>query len=188
MPMPVTIAELEIPGVLLVETKCFNDERGFFSELYSKPMWQDAGFNEVFVQDNLSMSRKGTVRGLHYQLNPRGMGKLVRAITGAIFDVGVDLRKGSPTFGRWIGRELSAANRLALWFPAGFAHGFVALAENTLVLYKCNEWHAPEAERAINYADPAIGIAWPITPSIVSQKDAAAPRMEAAEYNFVYSN
>ena len=145
MPMPVKIRTTDFPGVLLIETGCFFDDRGFFSETYSKAVWQDAGFREDLVQDNLSLSKKGTLRGMHYQLEPHGMGKLVRALTGAVFDVGIDLRDGSPTFGKWFGQELNAANKLALWFPAGFAHGFVALADDTLVHYKCNAMHAPES-------------------------------------------
>jgi dTDP-4-dehydrorhamnose 3,5-epimerase len=186
MPMPVTISETEIAGVLVVETRAVSDDRGFFAETYSKPMFARAGLEPTFVQDNLSASRKGTVRGLHYQIEPHGMGKLVRAIRGSVFDVAVDLRRGSPTFGKWVGRTLTAENRLALWVPSGFAHGFVALEEDTLVFYKCTAIHTPEAERAIVYNDPAIGIQWPLQPSIVSPKDAAAPPLANAEYNFEY--
>ncbi|NIA15774.1 MAG: dTDP-4-dehydrorhamnose 3,5-epimerase [Nitrospiraceae bacterium] len=184
--MPVTITELEIPGVLLVECGCFFDDRGFFSEIYSEPVWCEAGFTRRFVQDNLSLSRKGTLRGMHYQLDPNGMGKLVHAIKGAAFDVGVDLREGSPTFGKWIGRELNADNRYALWFPAGFAHGFVALEDETLVYYKCDSCHAPDAERSLCYNDPAVGIEWPAQPTIISDKDATAPLLADAEYNFKF--
>lgn len=187
MPMPVKITETEIPGVLVVETGCFSDERGFFSEVYSDAVWTEAGFHERFVQDNLSLSAKGTLRGMHYQLEPHGMGKLVRAITGSIFDVGVDLRKGSPTFGRWVGRTLSAENRLALWFPAGFAHGFLALEDDTLVYYKCNAHHNAEAERAVSYKDPQLGVEWPFEPTIISKKDAGAPPLEHAEHNFHFA-
>lgn len=186
MPMPVEFRKTEIDGILEVVTKAFSDNRGFFSEVYSRTIWANGGFHEEFVQDNLSLSRKGTLRGLHYQLDPHGMGKLVRTITGSVYDVAVDLRRGSPTFGRWIGRELSGANGLALWIPAGFAHGFVALEDNSLVLYKCTEMHVPESERSVSYKDPAIGIAWPMEPTIISQKDAQAPMLANAEYNFVY--
>jgi len=186
MPMPVKIQETEIPGVLLVETSCFRDDRGFFSETYSAPMWEAAGFRESFLQDNLSLSKKGTLRGMHYQIEPHGMGKLVRVIKGAVFDVGVDLRRGSPTFGRWIGRELTEENQLALWFPAGFAHGFVATADQTLVYYKCNYYHTPEAERSLRYDDPTVGIQWPIAPTVISKKDMDAPLLDQAEFNFEY--
>lgn len=184
--MPVKVAKTEIDGVLVVETMRVSDDRGFFSEVHSQGEYEKAGFAETFVQDNLSRSKQGTLRGLHYQLEPHGMGKLVRAVNGAIFDVAVDLRRSSPTFGKWVGRELSAENHLALWVPSGFAHGFLALegGDNVLVYYKCTSMHAPESERAINNADPAIGIAWPVTPTIVSPKDAEAPLLADAEYNF----
>lgn len=187
MPMPVEFEPTEIPDVLVVRTGVFRDNRGFFSETYSEPIWRDAGFTETFLQDNLSGSAKGTLRGMHYQMDPHGMGKFVRAITGGVFDVAVDLRQGSPTFGKWVGRELSAENGLALWVPIGFAHGFVAMEDNTLVYYKCSGVHTPEVERAVNYKDPEVGIEWPLEPTIISEKDAAAPGLQDAEYNFVYS-
>ena len=186
MPMPVAFAETEIPGVLVAETGIFRDHRGFFTETYSRKVWEDAGFKESFVQDNLSMSAKGTLRGMHYQLNPHGMGKLVRAVSGSVFDAAVDLREGSPTFGKWVGRTLSAENGLALWVPIGFAHGFVALEDDTLVSYKCTGMHTPEAERSLLYDDPDVRIAWPLEPTIISTKDAAAPSLKDAEYNFTF--
>jgi len=184
MPMPITIETTEIESVLVVHTGLFEDDRGFFSESYSQPMWRQAGFEAVFVQDNLSKSRRGTLRGMHYQLEPHGMGKLVRCVQGAIFDVAVDLRKESPTYAKWIGRELSAQNNLSLWVPAGFAHGFVALRDETLVHYKCTAMHHPEAERALSFKDPTIAIEWPLEPTVISQKDADAPRLGDAEMNF----
>lgn len=188
MPMPVEFRETEIPGVLEAVCSFFGDDRGFFSELYNADVWRAAGFRETFVQDNLSLSARGTLRGLHYQLDPHAMGKLVRVLNGAIFDVAADLRRGSPTFGRWVARELSAENRLALWVPGGFAHGFVALADDTLVLYKTSATHHPESERAIAWNDPDIGIAWPVAPTALSAKDAAAPPLREAEYNFTFGN
>ena len=187
MPMPIEIRKTEIEGVLEIQVKVFSDSRGLFTETYNEETWSEKGFRETFVQDNLSRSCKGTLRGMHYQLEPRPMGKLVRAINGAVFDVIVDLRKGSPTFGKWMGRELSAENNLMLWVPSGFAHGFVALADDTLVCYKCNGTHAPEAERSLNYADADVGIQWPLNPTVISEKDASAPCLNDAEYNFVYS-
>jgi len=187
MPMPVKLIETDLPGVLLVETGCAADERGFFAETWSRQVWRDAGFGYEFVQDNLSLSERGVLRGMHYQLEPHPLGKLVRAVTGAIFDVGVDLRKGSPTFGKWAGYELSADNNLALWLPPGFAHGFLALQDDTRVFYKCTHIHTPEAERTLHYADPQVNVQWPIEPAIVSEKDAAAPMLESAEYNFVFT-
>jgi len=186
MPMPVKIAATEIPEVLVIETGMVRDDRGFFSETYSSRMFEQAGFSGTFVQDNLSQSRKGTLRGLHYQIEPHAMGKLVRVVRGSVFDVAVDIRKGSPTFGKWVGRTLTADNRLALWVPSGFAHGFLALEDETLVLYKCTEIHTPECERAIHYADPAIAIEWPIPATLVAPKDEAAPALANADYNFVY--
>ena len=186
MPMPVTLKKTELPGVLLVECGRAGDSRGFFSEVYSRTMWEGAGFAETFVQDNLSKSAKGTLRGLHYQIEPHGMGKLVRAVTGAVFDVAVDIRRGSPTFGKWVGRILSADNHLALWIPRGFAHGFMALEDGTLFFYKCTTFHAPEAERTILYNDPAIAIQWPLEPTAISPKDQTAPPLAEAEYNFQF--
>jgi len=186
MPMPVKFTQTDFPGVLLVETGCAADNRGFFAELYSCSVWAEAGFAHEFVQDNLSLSRRGVLRGLHYQLEPHGMGKLIRVLSGAVYDVGVDLRNGSPTFGKWFGCELNAAEPLALWLPPGFAHGFLAIEENTLVHYKCTQVHVPEAERSLNYADPAIGIKWPFEPRTISPKDANAPTLDHAEYNFSF--
>lgn len=186
MPTPVTISQTEIPGILLIETGVFRDERGFFTEPYSQKVWQEQGFSDTFVQDSLSLSAKGTLRGMHYQLEPHGMGKLVRAVWGSVFDVAVDLRQNSPTYGKWLGRELSAENGLALWIPSGFAHGFVALEDNTLVYYKCSASHCPESERCLSYRCPKVSIEWPLDPTIISVKDGAAPSLDEAESNFVY--
>lgn len=186
MPMTVKTRETPLPGVLEVQAGVARDSRGYFSEIYSERMFAEAGIAERFVQDNVSLSARGTLRGLHYQIEPHATGKLVRALTGALFDVAVDLRKGSPTFGRWHGAVLSEENLLALWVPAGFAHGFLALEDGTRVHYKCTTIHTPEAERAILYRDPRIGIDWPIEPTILSPKDAAAPTLEEAEHNFEY--
>jgi len=187
MPMPVAFTKTEISDVLVVKTGRAEDDRGFFTESYSRPMWKAAGFEEIFVQDNLSRSRKGTLRGMHYQLSARGMGKLVRVLQGAVFDVAVDLRRGSPTFGKWVGRKLSAENGLSLWIPTGFAHGFVALDDETLVLYKCTDSHAPGAERSLHYNDPTVAVSWPIQPTIISPKDDQAPLFADAEYDFVHA-
>lgn len=185
--MKVDFVETELPGVLEVHTQVARDTRGFFTELHSSRAWADAGFNREFVQDNLSESRRGVLRGLHYQLAPAAQGKLVRVLNGAIFDVAVDLRRNSPTFKRWIGRELRADRPMALWIPEGFGHGFLALTDQSLVLYKCTEFHAPELERSLNYADAALRIAWPFEPEHVSEKDAKAPALADAEYNFEYT-
>lgn len=187
MPMPIEIRKTEIEDVLEVVTGVARDDRGFFSEAYSKSVWTEAGFSHEFVQDNISLSTKGTLRGLHYQLEPHGMGKLVRVISGSIFDVGVDLRKGSPTFGKWLGRTLTGKSGLTLYLPIGFAHGFLALEDETVVYYKSTALHAPEAERSMSYRDPALGIEWPVKPTLVSEKDAEAPLLKDAEHNFIYS-
>lgn len=186
MPMPVTIEKTPLDGLLVVKTGVFHDDRGYFSESYSRMMWAEAGFREEFVQDNLSQSRKGTLRGMHYQIAPEAMGKLVRCVHGSVYDVAVDLRRGSPTFGRWHGIELSAENHLSFWVPAGFAHGFVALEDDTLVHYKCTGHHAPAFERALNYACPKVGIVWPVAPSVITQKDADAPFLDDVDTNFSY--
>ncbi|MCC6490916.1 MAG: dTDP-4-dehydrorhamnose 3,5-epimerase [Candidatus Hydrogenedentes bacterium] len=184
--MPLKIESTELEGVLLLESPLFEDERGYFTVLHSIAGHADAGFHQKFVQDNLSKSKQDTLRGMHYQIEPHGMGKLVRAVAGAIFDVAVDLRRGSPTFGKWMGRTLTAENGLALWIPVGFAHGFLALEPDTLVLYKCTASWKPEAERSLAYDDPEVGIAWPMQPTCISGKDREAPRLRDAEYNFTY--
>jgi dTDP-4-dehydrorhamnose 3,5-epimerase len=186
MPMPVSIEKAPLDGLLVIKTGVVQDDRGFFSESYSRDMWQAAGFKDAFVQDNLSKSKKGTLRGMHYQIQPEGMGKLVRCVQGAVFDVAVDLRRGSSTFGTWFGLELSGENHLSLWVPAGFAHGFVALEDNSLVHYKCTTHHAPNFERALNYACPKVGIAWPIAPTIITQKDQYAPMLDDVDTNFLF--
>lgn len=180
MSMPIEVTHTDIPGLLVIKTNVFQDERGAFCESYSKRVWAEAGLAEDFVQDNLSYSRKGTLRGLHYQIPPQAMGKLIRCMHGAIYDVAVDLRSDSPTFGKHVGLELSADNRLALWVPQGFAHGFLALEENCCVHYKCTAYYAPECERSLHYADPALAIDWPAVPQIVSQKDQVAPPLGEA--------
>ncbi|MBI4556440.1 MAG: dTDP-4-dehydrorhamnose 3,5-epimerase [Candidatus Hydrogenedentes bacterium] len=184
--MPITVRETALKDVLRVETGIFRDERGFFTEAYSQQAFEDQGIVAPFVQDSLSESARGTVRGLHYQIEPHGMGKLVRVLAGSVYDVAVDLRRGSPTFGQWLGEVLSAENRHALWIPSGFAHGFLALEDQTLVLYKCTTFHTPDAERAIHYQDPTLAVTWPFKPSLVSKKDAAAPNLDRAEHNFTY--
>ena len=164
-----------LPGVKIVEPRVIGDERGFFYESWNARDFVAAGIEVQFVQDNHSRSARGVLRGLHYQVH-RSQGKLVRVIAGAVFDVAVDLRRSSPSFGRWAGAELSAANRRMLWVPAGFAHGFLALEEGSEVLYKCTDFYAPEHERCLLWSDPQVGIAWPLEgmdlPSL-SPRDAA---------------
>ena len=164
-----------IADVLLIEPKVFGDARGFFFESFNQAAFRAAtGLDAGFVQDNHSKSARGVLRGLHYQLPPRAQGKLVRVVQGEVFDVAVDIRPGSPTFGRWAGYLLSAENKRQLWIPAGLAHGFVTLSETAEFLYKTTDYYAPELERCIRWNDPALAIDWPIDfEPLVSAKDAA---------------
>lgn len=184
MTRKLTFTRTEIEDVMTVEGPVFEDDRGYFCEVYNRATWTAEGFEHRFVQDNMSLSRRGTLRGMHYQLEPHGMGKYIRVLRGAIFDVAVDLRRGSNTFGQWVGRTLSAENATGMWVPNGFAHGFLALDDDTLVLYKCTNTYHPASERAILYNDPKIGIEWPAEPTVISPKDAEAPGLHEAEYNF----
>ena len=171
-----------LEGLLVLEPRVFGDERGFFYESYNARQFVEAtGVAASFVQDNHSRSRRGVLRGLHYQIQ-QPQGKLVRVTAGAVYDVAVDIRKGSPTFGQWYGVELSAENMRQMWIPAGFAHGFVVTSEHAEFLYKTTDYWAPEHERAILWNDPAIGIGWPldVTPTL-SHKDQAAVPLAAAE-------
>lgn len=171
--------ETSLPGVLLIEPKVFADDRGFFLETYHAARLREAGIAAPFVQDNHSRSRKGVLRGLHFQ-EPHPQGKLVRCSRGAIFDVAVDIRRGSPAFGKWFGAELTEANFRMLWVPPGFAHGFCALEDDTDVIYKCTELYQHEFDRVVAWNDPAIGIDWPVKEPLLSGKDAAAPRLADA--------
>ncbi|MEE9251269.1 MAG: dTDP-4-dehydrorhamnose 3,5-epimerase [Alphaproteobacteria bacterium] len=171
--------ETELDGVLIVEPELFRDDRGFFMETYHSGKFAAAGIAARFVQDNHSRSRRGTLRGLHYQ-EPDAQGKLVRAVRGRIYDVAVDIRRGSPQFGRWLGVELDEENNRQLWVPPGFAHGFCTLSEDSEVVYKCTAHHVPESERAVRWDDPELAIDWPVDHPILSPRDAAAPSLAAA--------
>jgi dTDP-4-dehydrorhamnose 3,5-epimerase len=175
-----------LPGVVLIEPTVFQDARGFFMETYHAPRFAAAGIDVAFVQDNHSRSVRNTLRGLHYQI-VRPQGKLVRVVAGEVFDVAVDLRRGSPTFARWHGAVLSAANRLQLYIPPGFAHGFCVLSDVADLIYKCTDIYAPEGERTIRWDDPRIGLAGPVAAPVLSPKDAAAPALDAlGDDLFVY--
>ena len=176
---------LSIPEVILIKPKVFDDERGFFLEFYKYSIFKEAGIDFIFVQDNHSKSKKGVLRGLHYQLNPKAQGKLVRCIRGKVWDVAVDIRKGSPTYGKWVAVELSEENKFMLWIPPGFAHGFVAF-EDSEIIYKCTSEYEPSLDRGIIWNDPEIGIPWPVKEPILSKKDASLPPLKEAEINFVY--
>lgn len=166
------IVETALPGVLIIEPRVFGDARGFFMETWNDQTFIGAGLDLTFVQDNHSCSQKGVLRGLHFQ-NPGPQGKLVRVTRGAVFDVAVDLRASSPTFGQWVGVELSAHNKRMFWVPDGFAHGFLTLEDNTDFLYKCTAPYAPQSEYTLAWDDPAVGIEWPIVglEPIISDKD-----------------
>jgi dTDP-4-dehydrorhamnose 3,5-epimerase len=168
--------ETELPGVLVVEPTVHRDHRGFFLETYHRDKYAAGGIDQAFVQDNHSRSGAGTLRGLHAQLR-RPQGKLVRAVRGEVFDVAVDIRRGSPTFGRWVGETLSAENFHQLWIPPGFAHGFCVLSEVAEVEYKCTALYDPEDEISIAWDDPHIVIAWPVAAPVLSGRDAAAPAL-----------
>jgi len=174
---------LRIPGVVVFTPTVFGDERGLFMESYNARAFAEAiGYEPEFVQDNHSKSQRGVLRGLHYQLAPHAQGKLVRVVTGAVFDVAVDLRRRSSTFGQWVGQVLSADNRHQLWIPPGFAHGFLTLTDTADFLYKTTAYYAPASERAVVWNDPAIGIEWPIAGEpLVSEKDREGMALGEAE-------
>ena len=176
--------------VRLIVPKRFSDDRGWFTEVYAKPTFAKFGIDCSFIQDNHSLSVPAfTLRGLHFQTPPRGQDKLMRCIRGRIFDVAVDIRKGSPTYGRWVGAELSAENGLQLFIPIGFAHGFVTLEDNCEVIYKCSNTYAPESDSGIRWNDPEIGINWPMPATTIpelSAKDAAQPLLADFDSPFPY--
>ncbi len=168
------VTDLALDGVRLLRPRVFRDDRGSFLETWRLERYAEHGIPGTFVQDNAAVSRRGVLRGLHYQW-PEPQGKLVMVLHGEAFDVAVDLRRGSPTFGRWVGEVLSAGNGHQMWIPEGFAHGYVALSDLAVFAYKCTRPYVPEADRAIRWDDPDIGIEWPITEPVLSDKDAGAP-------------
>jgi len=172
-----------LPDVLVFEPKLFGDHRGYFMETWRADVFAAAGLTAPFVQDNQSSSRQGVLRGLHYQIR-QPQGKLVRVISGRVFDVAVDLRRSSPSFGQWTGVELSAENRRQFWVPPGFGHGFYVLSEQAEFVYKCTDYYAPEHERALRWDDPAVGIVWPLVPgveTVLSDKDRAGLALGEAQ-------
>jgi dTDP-4-dehydrorhamnose 3,5-epimerase len=178
--MPFKFKSLEIKDVVLVEPTVFDDGRGFFMETFKRPDFKDAGIDFVPVQENHSKSAKGVLRGLHYQTEPFAQAKLVRVVRGRIFDVAVDLRKNLTSFGRWVGMELSEMNRLMLYIPRGFAHGFASLEEGTEMIYLVDNDYSKANEQGVFWNDPTIGVKWPIKDPILSEKDAKLPRLEDA--------
>ena len=184
--MPFTFKKLDIPEVILAETQSFSDDRGFFLESFKESIFHSNGIKTRFVQDNFSHSVKGVLRGLHFQKNPKAQAKLVIALRGEIFDVAVDIRKDSPTFGKWVGEILSENNHKLLYIPEGFAHGFCVLSEEADVLYKVSQEYSPEDERGIIWNDPEINITWPIDKPILQEKDSKLLVLKNADNNFVY--
>jgi dTDP-4-dehydrorhamnose 3,5-epimerase len=184
--MPFAFKSLEIPEVVLIEPKIFEDERGFFMETYKMPDFVAAGIKANFVQDNHSRSAKGILRGLHYQNPPFAQGKLVRAVRGKIFDVAVDIRKGSPTWGKWVGVILSEENKNILYIPTGLAHGFCVLSEVAEVIYKTTNVYSAEAEAGIIWNDEDLNIEWPVKEPILSEKDKKLPSLKDADIRFYY--
>jgi len=188
--MPLDVKSLAIAEVKLITPPIFRDARGFFSETYNCQALAAAGIGDAFVQDNHSLSRaKGVIRGLHFQVAPRAQGKLVRVARGAILDVAVDIRHGSPTFGRHVSATLSADNWAQLWIPVGFAHGFCTLEPDTEVIYKVTDLYAPECDRGIAFDDPGLGIEWPVEPgaAILSDKDRRQPKLADLPPQFTFS-
>lgn len=182
------IIETPIPDLLIIEPRVFADERGYFFESYNASNFEKYGLQNNFVQDNESKSQRGVIRGLHYQLEPYSQTKLIRVIHGTVYDVAVDLRKGSPTFGQWYGLEVSAANKKQFYIPKGFAHGFSVLSEYAIFSYKCDNFYNPASERGIRYDDSALGIDWKLSEAeaLVSEKDRILPFLAGAEINFSY--
>ncbi|ANS76047.1 dTDP-4-dehydrorhamnose 3,5-epimerase [Paenibacillus yonginensis] len=179
------VTPLKLEGASLLEPVVHGDTRGFFMESYNEQVLQNNGLNFQFVQDNQSLSAQpGVLRGLHYQLNPKAQTKLVRVLSGAIYDVIVDVRRSSPTFGQWQGFILSEFNQRQLLVPKGFAHGFCTLVPNTQVMYKVDEYYSPENDRGILWNDPALGIDWPTSNPVLSEKDQRHPLLQDAELNF----
>jgi len=181
------VRDTQLPGVKLIQPNVFGDHRGFFMESYNEALFVQNGLNFRFIQDNHSLSvEAGVLRGLHYQLEPKSQTKLVRVVAGAIFDVVVDIRRGSPTFGQWEGFELSAENKLQLLVPQGFAHGFCTISPNSEVIYKVDELYSPENDRGIAWNDPVVDIKWPTDCPVLSDKDNKHPFLADAEINFHY--
>ncbi|HMQ69079.1 MAG TPA: dTDP-4-dehydrorhamnose 3,5-epimerase [Ignavibacteria bacterium] len=180
------VNKTELDGVLIIEPDFFPDSRGFFFESYNKKKYEEAGMNFDFVQDNISKSNKGTVRGLHYQVGEYAQGKLCQVLTGSVMDVAVDIRKSSPTYGKHVSVELTGENHKQIWIPPGFAHGFSVLEDNTIFSYKCTAFYSKADERAILYNDADLNINWKTEKPIVSEKDLNAKRFSEIEPDFIY--
>lgn len=182
------IVQSDIKEVLLIQPTVFGDHRGYFFESYSKKLLQEHGVNYEFVQDNISKSKKGTVRGLHYQIGDKAQGKLCQVIQGSVLDVAVDIRFGSPTFGKFVMCELNDTDHNLIWVPPGFAHGFCVTSDEAIFHYKCTEFYSPKDERAILFNDEELNIPWNINEPLVSGKDLAAKKFKEIEKDFIYRN
>lgn len=180
------VIKTELEGLLIIKPKVFGDERGYFFESYNEDTYHKTGINLSFVQDNISKSKKGTIRGLHYQVGYKAQGKLCKVIYGKVLDVAVDIRFGSPTFGKYFSSELSEENHTQLWIPPGFAHGFSVLSDEAIFSYKCTELYSKEHERAILFNDPALNINWKVENPIVSEKDLKAQLLKDIHKDFIY--
>lgn len=177
----------KLPGVYILEPKVFGDHRGYFMETYSSKVFEELGIDQDFVQDNQSFTaKKGTLRGIHFQLDPMAQCKTVRVVRGGLLDVAVDLRKGSPTYKQWVGVELTCENKRMLYVPRGFGHGFVTLTDDVEFLYKVDNLYSPECDRSIRFDDPEIGVDWGTINPILSQKDQNAPYLKNSDCNFMY--
>ncbi|MCK5083938.1 MAG: dTDP-4-dehydrorhamnose 3,5-epimerase [Candidatus Omnitrophica bacterium] len=184
--MPFKFKKLEIPGLVLVEPEIYGDDRGYFLELYRKNEFEKAGITKPFVQVDHSKSKKNVVRGLHYQKDPMAQAKMVDVIEGSIFDVVVDIRKGSPSFGKWLGVILGGAQRQLLYIPEGFAHGFCVVSETAHIIYYCTQIYMPEYQRGILWNDPEMSISWPVEDPVLSDKDKKMPPLSQADNTFVF--
>ena len=180
------VLKTELEGLLIIKPKVFGDERGYFFESYNEDIYHKAGIDLLFVQDNISKSKKGTIRGLHYQVGDKAQGKLCKVIYGKVLDVAVDIRFGSPTFGKYFSSELSEENHTQLWIPPGFAHGFSVLSDEAIFSYKCTELYSKENERAILFNDPSLNINWKVETPIVSEKDLKAQLLKDIHKDFIY--
>ena len=178
------VKQTRLPGVVVVEPRVFGDARGYFYESFNAARYREAGIDLPFVQDNFSRSRRGALRGLHLQ-QPHPQGKLVSVLAGEVYDVAVDVRVGSPTFGQWVGERLDAESKRQLYVPPGFAHGFCVLSDDTVFHYKCTDLYHPEAELSVAWNDPDLGIDWPIEEPVLSGKDAAAPRLRDVQHRLL---
>jgi len=182
-----TVTKTEIEGLLVIQRDIFKDYRGFFFESFSKQRYQELGITDEFVQDNFSKSKKGTVRGLHYQVGDKAQGKLCQVIEGEVLDVSVDIRFNSPTFGKYFSQVLNSRNKLQLWIPPGIAHGFSVLSDEAIFSYKCTNYYSKEHERAILFNDPDLKIDWKVDSPIVSEKDLSAAKFKDIEKDFFYN-